>query len=1184
MESSYWLYFQEEEAYKDEFSVYGEAFLKDGAEDYSDAYAKILKGRVRSGQGKWAPVKLDSGKIKLVKVLDVTKYAKKYNLFGQHKKIDEFLIPLVTTHEERESGGESVTIPAKELYERVRDYIKEDLDFNPTDEFDYTELPSEPVLPRCDKHANDIAVFMAKHNQFLLDNGFDVAKVSEWIDAEFEQCRKLSKHFIQLWCCGAGKSTTPVLVYEACIEELWNFRKSYPINLVTSPTLKVLTGNLITLASNSIAKKKQELHVCYTGGVEKDKTTLAYLKSLGIEVISDRTQFVKYMKKWTKTHTVWIHTTYQSYYYRYKKLESKSSLTYQMRKLGRSFYFAYLDEIHKTYQPNRNPFSAVHYDDLCRIENRFKCTASKRDWKGPGSVKYKKEFHVGKYNDVEFNRLTIQQAYKRGYTRNYKILDFLVKQELLDTLIGKKDIVEVFYNKKMPWVTAAGTDISVPFSYWANAITQMYIRFAGVAPISHTLGVVNEVNNGVLYKEFFDAVRPQFALQLCNGNKKHPMYERLMNIHCDVMDTKAESDSVKIFSRIDQVPLNYNDSILIHCYVAEVGWNPGSSLTKAQQKKYKGFIDSVTFIDNVSSADRIQQNSGRGARLAELTKGFKQTCYIILNHLIDYEDVKNPYNKRYNYTKLACRALEVGNEEIKQKVTFYDATNLGSGGTGGNEKGDKHNTAMFITGDMSGVDQQWQQFQENGDRYTPLFESTKKVIDKFEEYCELNNWQSVYVSSQVFYAEFSRFALTEFKGYWGDAKNTNIIINDIIRNRHWTISADQDIRLDGILDRLDTTNEIILETFKQKLVEKVCVEVRHCIKNKTEFKGSSASLVAPWLKGFFEVTAYNFDGKNKDIYLPLVTYKLPDGKKHKTKNWESNKISKYTCRKSQLLIDFVNLPEIIKVTQELQDYLDERKADIIKVGNDYLYRSLHWDQGGSKALTKYVKTTYNITSSSSIQGLKLNQTPSLEAKANAQKKVFNELSNLYIDTYNANPDKFSGQQDLKKEVQSIVDKDYINTDIACVVGYRNTTGIPEFPELRKILHELSCKKASESAKAFGKIYTEKAKQERLAGRLTKRDKEIISYYSEMESLLANSTPLSNVISSLNKHNTGKGNKPKQKLIRFLGKVQGNPKSGSLIPMTAQEGCVIKLNDIMSNIHKHRPNLKEEVKNILGEKL
>lgn len=45
---SMWLYFQEEPAYEGEFSVYGQAYLKDGAENYNDAYTKILNDRVRS--------------------------------------------------------------------------------------------------------------------------------------------------------------------------------------------------------------------------------------------------------------------------------------------------------------------------------------------------------------------------------------------------------------------------------------------------------------------------------------------------------------------------------------------------------------------------------------------------------------------------------------------------------------------------------------------------------------------------------------------------------------------------------------------------------------------------------------------------------------------------------------------------------------------------------------------------------------------------------------------------------------------------------------------------------------------------------------------------------------------------------------------------------------------------------
>lgn len=51
-------------------------------------------------------------------------------------------------------------------------------------------------------------------------------------------------------------------------------------------------------------------------------------------------------------------------------------------------------------------------------------------------------------------------------------------------------------------------------------------------------------------------------------------------------------------------------------------------------------------------------------------------------------------------------------------------------------------------------------------------------------------------------------------------------------------------------------------------------------------------------------------------------------------------------------------------------------------------------------------------------------------------------------------------------------------------------------------------------------------------------------------------------------------------MRFLGKLNGKPGSGNLIPMTAKEGAQIEVTSILNNINQHRPNLLEEIRGIV----
>jgi len=731
----------------DPHCVYGQAILDNVPTSEQNAKTQLLDGRVSEGVGKHAAYLISTRKLEIAHAIDITTIAKKMKMFFHGSKIDQHLISMVCEEEIRgrnlKNNGfaEYVTITADELHGRIISFIDsflgDDSEWNEYED-SIKEFVAKELTPRCDDNVNDIKKFKHDFHIWLHSEGIDPDNI------DYVKYAKLSGHFIQIWACGAGKSTCPTLVYDACFRDLYDYTTGNPINLGAYDSVKNLSASAQKMAGHDQALNRNTMHFVLTGAFMqgKERRELDMLASSGVSniiCISDRSQFKRLVEEYTQTHTIWIHTVYNSYHsYRWIKdpvtnIKSKRAamncLTSLMRNIGREFYFAIIDEYHRTIQHPDQPFAAIHNDNICRIQFRYKCSASKPKTKGTSkkeSLRLKKYFHLDKYNDVIFTPLSINEAYARGYIRNYKVWDLMISEEILRTFIGKSDIVEVLVDGKNPRIgvkDSIGNEINAPLEYYAKALAVLTAKFQGL-PINYTLGVTNQIDHANRFREFFVAVRPIIVEWLCDGDKDHPMYNRLMKMHIDVMDTKEKKSTKEIFERIDEIPTLYEDAIIIHCYVAETGWNPGDTLEYKNVKlweKHQGFIDSVMFIDNISSAQRIQQNCGRGCRAPHLSN----TCYVVSAHVENKEFIENPFNKRFKFVNKVVEALEIGEAEIQDTIKFYDFAKFTDSGPGeGKQKGQLWPTAMFsiVPGSLSGVDAKYLTYIEHGGMYSPVME------------------------------------------------------------------------------------------------------------------------------------------------------------------------------------------------------------------------------------------------------------------------------------------------------------------------------------------------------------------------------------------------------------------------------------------------------------------------------
>jgi hypothetical protein len=114
---------------------------------------------------------------------------------------------------------------------------------------------------------------------------------------------------------------------------------------------------------------------------------------------------------------------------------------------------------------------------------------------------------------------------------------------------------------------------------------------------------------------------------------------------------------------VSAVPDIYNDSFIVHCRLLGEGWDPKD-----------GWIDSAMFVDPSASEIRIYQDVNRGSRIGN---GSKKTNWVVQAHLVD--DEKLQYNKMYETIRTVCLALEIGDDDITESVTFKEFKSLPKG-------------------------------------------------------------------------------------------------------------------------------------------------------------------------------------------------------------------------------------------------------------------------------------------------------------------------------------------------------------------------------------------------------------------------------------------------------------------------------------------------------------------------
>jgi hypothetical protein len=218
---------------------------------------------------------------------------------------------------------------------------------------------------------------------------------------------------------------------------------------------------------------------------------------------------------------------------------------------------------------------------------------------------------------------------------------------------------DILEGGSQPLIKLKGTKFVVPMGWFIAADAILRFRMENQER-QHTKFTLNSIENCQNFSDFFENIRPKILKELAGSN--NTVYKRLLKAPVIVADTKSNS-TIKILKEVSAVPDIYNDSFIVHCRLLGEGWDPKD-----------GWIDNSMFVDPSASEIRIYQDVNRGSRIGN---GSKKTNWVVQAHLVD--DEKLQYNKMYETIRTVCQALEIGDDDITELVTFKEFKSLPKG-------------------------------------------------------------------------------------------------------------------------------------------------------------------------------------------------------------------------------------------------------------------------------------------------------------------------------------------------------------------------------------------------------------------------------------------------------------------------------------------------------------------------
>jgi hypothetical protein len=436
------------------------------------------------------------------------------------------------------------------------------------------------------------------------------------------------------WPAAVGKGAVPRLCFDRVSDKIHDFKKEHPVNVFVNPNLTVTKTNLQKQLIHDRALNTNCEHIIFAGDIRdsQDKEILELIRA-DATVLTDEKDWVEKLRQ-TKNKTINVHTTPHSY----------SKCAKWVKKERGGFLFGQLDEAHRYYQPDWSRWIDCLNDSVCPIILRIEGTASRKFIRG--ACKFK--MFDADYDWV-FPELKEKDAAKKRYKRATKVTEYIFRESDFP-----KNWMDEIYENNMPLLNLKGTDIVVPKNWFMSAVALILWRIENPQRKYIKLSL-NKIDHLSMFEKFFNAVKRDILRKYLHSND--PLYREILNSPFILADSKKLS-TTSILREVDAVPKNYPQGAFIaHCFLLGEGWDPEN-----------GWLLDSHFVDSVNSSTRIYQDHNRTTRIGD--GRFSESNVIVAAY--DGQDIenKNPYNEMFAPLLNIAKAMEIGEEEIIEDVTF----------------------------------------------------------------------------------------------------------------------------------------------------------------------------------------------------------------------------------------------------------------------------------------------------------------------------------------------------------------------------------------------------------------------------------------------------------------------------------------------------------------------------------
>ena len=610
-----------------------------------------------------------------------------------------------------------------------------------------------------------------KYNPLTPRDDFFVESLED-NDTKFKKYAKEFIRIFQHWPAATGKGSFPRLAYDKTFEPAWDYSKGNPINTIVNPRLAVLKGNLQKLVEHDLATKTGAVHVVFASDVMKATRDAAELEALKAttKVITNQIDFIRFIKE-NSDKTIWIHTTIHSY--SRSKPGAAPGMVELLKSLEKSIYFSHIDEVHHTVLPDDAPWTAPLNNDIMPVNIRFMTSANKRITRKSTGGGTKWSMDNPDWCDYMVKSLTEKMAVDLGYKRQSQIW-----YNAYDKNSFPLDMVELIEDKKNPLVKVDGFD-AVPLHWFMSADALIRFKIDNLK-YHHTKLTLNRIENCKKFGEFIQHILKPL---LAHYEVDQETFSRLSKIKIMIADTKS-FNTINLLRKIAQIPAKYDDSFLIHCQLLGEGWDPEN-----------GWVDSTMFVDPQWSELKIYQDLNRATRIGD---GSIKIHPIIMCGFEPEITEECNFSNMFKVIYSVGKVLEIGEDDIKDKLTIKIHRNMPKGGTR-KTRGTDTEAAEFDL-DSSWLMSRFANYYAGGKEYGFGASVNTVVEDWIKAYDEYGLWLSQNAGTGPT-KMIQDMIMIKHWNFFEQFSNPRSKFNDIVSGTDFRVSANMLVKLDDFMQK-----------------------------------------------------------------------------------------------------------------------------------------------------------------------------------------------------------------------------------------------------------------------------------------------------------------------------------------------------------------------------------------------